>query len=253
MGLLDGRVALITGAASGIGLAIVETFVREGAAVAAVDIDHERLRKSVTQFARGDATVVPIETDVGNPEQVARAGELAVTEFGVVDILVNNAGIMRVHPVLDFPLEEWSAVFRVNLEGALLFSQVVARHLIAKERRGSIVNISSAAARKADPGHAAYSASKAALLQLTRSLALELGPHGIRANAVLPGATETPMLDTVSAEVPGIREDLISRTVLQKLGTPQDQANAALFLASDLSAHVTGEYLVVSGGEFMNA
>ncbi|MEZ4518750.1 MAG: SDR family oxidoreductase [Chloroflexota bacterium] len=115
------------------------------------------------------------------------------------------------------------------------------------------MNIASASARKADPKHAAYSSSKAAIIAFTRILALEVGQYGIRVNALLPGATVTPMLENVFATVPGIREDLIAKTTLGKLGRPEDQANAAVFLASDLAGHVTGEYIVVSGGEFMNA
>ena len=139
------------------------------------------------------------------------------------------------------------------MEGAFLCSQAAARQMIKQGKGGCIISIASASARKADPKHAAYSSSKAALVCFTRILALELGQHGIRANAILPGATMTEMLQNVFDTVPGIREDLIARTTLGKLGDPKDQANAAVFLASDMASHITGEHLIVSGGEFMNA
>jgi NAD(P)-dependent dehydrogenase (short-subunit alcohol dehydrogenase family) len=125
--------------------------------------------------------------------------------------------------------------------------------MICQGGGGCIINIASCSARKADPKHAAYSSSKAAVIEFTRILALELGEHGIRANAILPGATETRMLQGVFEQVPGIRQELLARTALGRLAQPRDQANAAVFLASDLAGHITGEYLVVSGGEFMNA
>jgi NAD(P)-dependent dehydrogenase (short-subunit alcohol dehydrogenase family) len=169
-----------------------------------------------------------------------------------LDILVNCAGIMRTARVIDLKLEDWLAVYRVNVEGTFLFCQAAARAMIEQDQGGCIVNISSAAALKADPKHAAYSSSKAAVLALTRVLALELGENRIRVNAILPGATKTPMLDRVFKEVQGIESELLARTLLGRIGTTQDQANAALFLASDLASHITGEYLVVSGGEFLN-
>ena len=177
----------------------------------------------------------------------------AVAEFGRIDILVNNVAILLADYIVDCPLENWQAVFKVNMEGTFLCSQAAARLMIEQGDGGCIVNIASASARKADPKHAAYSASKAAIVCFTRILALELGEHSIRANAILPGATETKMLQDVFDEVPGIREVLIGRTVLGKLGDPRDQANAAVFLASDLASHITGEHLIVSGGEIMNA
>jgi NAD(P)-dependent dehydrogenase (short-subunit alcohol dehydrogenase family) len=155
--------------------------------------------------------------------------------------------------IVDCPLDVWENTFKVNMEGTFLCSQIAARQMIEQGDGGCIINISSAAANKADPKHAAYSSSKAAIICFTRILALELGEYGIRANAILPGATETEMLQNMFAQVDGMRETLIGRTVLGKLAAPGDQANVAVFLASDLAGHVTGEYLVVSGGEFMNA
>jgi len=174
-----------------------------------------------------------------------------VTEFGRLDILVNNAGVHRGHLIVDFPVEDWDAVFAVNMRGTFLCSQAAARQMIEQGEGGCIINMSSASGKKPDPQGAAYCASKSAVIGFTRVLALELGEYGIRANAVLPGATDTKMLHDVTDRVPGLMDELVARTALDKIATPRDQANAFLFLASDLAAHITGEQLVVAGGEFM--
>lgn len=253
MKLVDGKVTLVTGAASGIGQAVAEGYAGQGARVGVGDINPERAEAVASGIREAGGAAIAIELDVSNPQSVQQAIETMVGEFGRLDILINNAGILRAHWIVDFPLEDWQAIFRVNSEGTFLCSQAAARQMIRQGEGGSIINIASASARKADAKHSAYSASKAAVVCFTRILALELGEHGIRANAILPGATETPMLQNVFDSVPGIREDLIGKTVLRKLGAPRDQANAALFLGSELASHITGEHLIVSGGEFMNA
>ncbi len=254
MELLANKVGLVTGAARGIGRAIAEAYAEQGAHVAVTDIVADGARavaEAINAAGRPRAIAVPL--DVSDPANVRQAMDKTVAEFGRLDVLVNNAAILRAHYIVDCPLEDWQAIFRVNMEGTFLCSQAAARQMIEQGEGGCIINIASASARKADPKHAAYSSSKAAIICFTRILALELGEYGIRANAILPGATETEMLQGVFEEVPGIREVLIGRTVLGKLGAPRDQANAAVFLASDLASHITGEHLIVSGGEFMNA
>jgi 3-oxoacyl-[acyl-carrier protein] reductase len=254
MKLLANKVALVTGAARGIGRAIARVYAEHGASLVVSDIVADGARAvadGINGAHRSQAIAVPL--DVSDPENVQQAIEAAVAEFGRIDILVNNAAILRAHYIVDFPLEEWQAIFKVNMEGTFLCSQAAARQMIKQGDGGCIINISSAAANKADPKHAAYSASKAAVICFTRIIALELGGYGIRANAILPGATETEMLQGMFEQVAGMREVLIGRTVLGKLAGPRDQANAALFLASDLASHITGEYIVVAGGEFMNA
>ena len=250
---LTGKVALVTGAARGIGRAIAEVYAEHGARVVLGDIDSNGAEAVASDIrSAGPYDAMGLHLDVTDPGSVKRALESTVSEFGRLDVLVNNAGLLVACAILDFPLEDWRRVFRVNVEGALLCSQAAARQMIRQGEGGCIINIASAAANKADREHGAYSASKAALISFTRILALELGEHGIRANAVLPGATDTEMLRRVGAAVPNLRETLVARTVLGRVASPRDQANAALFLASDLAGHITGEYLVVSGGEFMN-
>jgi NAD(P)-dependent dehydrogenase (short-subunit alcohol dehydrogenase family) len=254
MNLLENKVALVTGAARGIGRAIAEAYAGHGAHVAIADLhqgDVDAVAEDIQTTGGGKA--LGVKLDVTNPASVQGAIDEVVAAFGGIDILVNNAGILRAHLIVDCPLEDWQAIFKVNMEGTFLCSQAAARRMIQHGKGGVIINVASCSARKADLKHAAYSSSKAAVICFTRILALELGSYGIRANALLPGATETEMLRGVFVQIPGIREDLLTKTALGRLATPGDQANAAVFLASDLARYITGEYLVVSGGEFMNA
>jgi NAD(P)-dependent dehydrogenase (short-subunit alcohol dehydrogenase family) len=255
MKLLEDRIAVVTGAATGIGRGIAEVFALNGAHVVVADIKDDEARETalVLEKSSGKKSLAH-HLDVTDPENVIGVFDEVVNVFGRIDVLVNNAGIIRTHYIIDFPLGDWQNIFKVNVEGVFLCSQAAARHMIRQGTGGAIINISSCAANKADRKHSAYSASKAAVITFTRVLALELGEHNIRANAILPGATgPTDMLQNVFDTVPGIEQELISKTTLGKLATPRDQGNAALFLASDLASHITGEYLIVSGGEFMNA
>jgi len=251
--LLAGRVALVTGAAGGIGRATAEVFVEHGARVAVADIavsQAEAVAEGIN--AAGGAGAIALRLDVTDPVSVQQAMDAVVEAYGRIDILVNSAGIHIGHTVLDFPLEAWERVLRVNVTGTFLCAQAAARQMVKQGGGGCIISLSSASAKKPDPKGAAYCASKSAIIGLTRVLALELGEYGIRANAILPGATDTEMLREVVGRVPGFREELMARTPLRRMADPRDQAHAALFLASDLARHITGEGLVVSGGEFMD-
>jgi len=250
--LLMGKVALVTGAARGIGRAIAEAYAEHGAHVAVTDLltgEAQAVADGIQ--AAGGPRAISLSLDISDPASVQRAIDTTVSEFGRIDILVNNAGIHRGHYIVDFPLDDWEAVFAVNVRGTFLCSQAVARQMIRQGGGGCILSMSSASGRKPDAKGAAYCASKSAVIGLTRVLALELGEYGIRANAVLPGATDTQMLRDVVDRVPGLMDELVARTVLNRIATPRDQANAFVFLASDLASHITGEQLVVSGGEFM--
>ena len=250
--LLAGKTALITGAGRGIGRAIAEVFAEHGAQVAAADLLAEETQAVADEInSAGGPQAISIQLDVTDLGSVQQAISTTLTEFGRIDILVNNAGIHRGHFIVDFPLEDWEAVFAVNMRGTFLLSQAAARQMI-KQGGGCILNMASASGKKPDPKGAAYCASKSAIIGFTRVLALELGEYGIRANAVLPGATDTQMLRDVVDRVPGLMDELVNRTALGRIATPRDQANAFVLLASDLAAHITGEGLVVSGGEFMD-
>ena len=249
--LLTDKVALVTGAARGIGGAIAEVYAEHGAQVAVADILLDEARVVAEGIESGGGQAIALEMDVTDQKSVRQAIGATVAEFGRLDILVNNAGIHRGHLIVDFPIEDWEAVFAVNVRGTFLCSQIAARQMIRQGGGGCIINMSSASGKKPDPQGAAYCASKSAVIGFTRVLALELGQYGIRANAVLPGATDTKMLRDVTDRVPGLMDELVARTTLDKIATPRDQANAFVFLASDLASHITGEQLVVAGGEFM--
>ena len=250
--LLSGKAALITGAGRGIGRAIAEAYVEHGADVALTDVDEAEARRVAEELQEGaNGACVPLHLDVADPESVRRAVDQTVDTLGRLDVLVNNAGIHLGHPAVDFPLEDWDRVFDVNVRGTFLCSQAAARRMIDRGSGGCILNMASASGKKPDRKGAAYCASKSAIIGLTRVLALELGEYGIRVNAVLPGATDTRMLRDVVERVPGLLDELKAKTALGQIATPRDQANAFVFLASDLASHVTGEQLVVSGGEFM--
>jgi glucose 1-dehydrogenase len=249
--LLEDKIALVTGAAQGIGAAIAEVYAEHGARVAVADVLLDEARALAETIRASGGCGIALRLDVSDPESVAKAVDATVAEFGRLDILVNNAGIHRGHMIVDFPLEDWDAVFAVNIRGTFLCAQAAARQMIKQGEGGCIINMSSASGKKPDTKGAAYCASKSAVIGFTRVLALELGQYGIRANAVLPGATDTQMLRDVVDRVPGLMDELVARTTLDRIATPRDQANAFLFLASDLASHITGEQLVVAGGEFM--
>jgi len=250
---LTDKVILITGAARGIGRAIAEVYAEHGANVVVSDILMDKAQAVADGInAAGRPKAIALYLDVTDPESVRQAVDATVAEFGRIDVLVNNAGILRPHLIVDFPLNEWDLIFKINVRGTFLCSQAAARQMIRQGGGGCIINISSASGKKADREESAYCASKSAIIGFTRVLALELGQYGIRANTILPGATDTEMLRELIDQVPGVREELLAKTPLGRMATPRDQANGAVFLASDLASHVTGEQLVVSGGEFMD-
>jgi NAD(P)-dependent dehydrogenase (short-subunit alcohol dehydrogenase family) len=253
MELLAGKVALVTGACRGIGRAIVDVFAENGAHVVITDVKGGAEGCAEELNASGAPQAFGFTVDISDPLAVAGVVEASVARLGRIDILVNNAGIHIPHLFLDFPYQDFECVFRINVFGTFLCSQTVARQMVKQGSGGCIINISSASAKKPDMQGSAYNATKSAIVGLTRVMALELGKYNIRVNAILPGATDTEMLRGLFADVPGLKDLLEERTPLGKLATPRDQANAALFLASDLASHITGEQLVVSGGEYMES
>jgi len=253
MQLLENKSAIITGAGRGIGKAIVEVFVHHGAKVMVGDIDlkaAEELAKNLCWVSTDSAAAVQL--DISDPASVANAIDKTTEVFGRLDILVNNAGVYRSHPFLEFPVEDFDYVYSVNSRGTFLCAQAAAKQMVRQGNGGSIISIASASGKKPDQGGAAYNSSKSAIIGLTRVMALELGEYQIRVNCILPGATDTEMLKDVFRAEPGLKKILENRTPLGKIAMPEDQANAAVFLASDMASHITGEQLVVSGGEFMD-
>lgn len=245
---LDGKVALVTGSAVGIGAGIAERFVEEGAPVAIFDINGEGARKCADRL-RAKGPTLALEGDVASEDSVRSAVERTVAQFGSLDVLVNNAGIDLSGPIDDMKVESWDRLLAVNLKGAFLFSKFAVPHM--QGRGGAIINISSVRAFVSYQGGIAYDSSKAALIGFTRTLALDLGQHKIRVNAICPGYIDTPMTEEWLNTVPNREEttrQMLAVHPLGRIGTPRDIAEAALFLASDAASFITGTALVVDGG-----
>jgi NAD(P)-dependent dehydrogenase (short-subunit alcohol dehydrogenase family) len=257
-GRLAGKVALITGGGSGIGRACALRFAAEGAAVCAADLSLEGAASVVREVESAGGRAVAVEVDTSNEAQCEAMVARCVEGLGGVDVLVAAAGISGSQAgaqpglpplsVLDYPDDRFHRVLDVNFYGVLYSDRAVGRWLRAQGRPGSIINIASVAARLPLPG-GAYSVSKAAVWMLTKVLAMELAPLGIRVNAIGPGYIETPMTEMLQHDEMRMRM-VISRTPMGRLGQPDEIANTALFLASDESSYFTGELLHPAGGMF---
>lgn len=237
--LLEGKIAVVTGAGRGIGKAIALRLASEGASVAACGRTLANVEATAREVA-GKAYAV----DVANGTEVTGVCEKILKDFGRADILVNNAGVTRDNLLLRMSEEEWDAVLDTNLKGAFNFTKTISRAML-KQRSGRIINITSIIGLTGNAGQSNYAASKAGLIGFTKSVARELASRGITANAVAPGFIETDMTAALGAEM---REALKGRVALGRLGTAEDVANVVLFLASDLAGYVTGQVLTVDGG-----
>ena len=233
-----GKRALVTGAGSGIGRATARRLAAEGAAVVGIDVSAEGLRE--TFGAVSDARLRVVDVTSGE-------GARAIVEAGPADVLVNAAGKLSRHGLLEHPLEAWNRTLDVNLKAPFRLSREFARGHLERGTPATIVNVCSIESFIAIPHHAAYTASKSGLLMLTRAFALELAPHGIRVNGVAPGATETGMNATVRAD-PGRTRVLVEAIPLGRFATPEEQAAAICFLASEEASYITGAVLAVDGG-----
>lgn len=240
----EGKVAVVTGAASGIGEAITRQLVAEGAKVVAADINADRLNKLEVEFADSVVGVIANVTKESDVEaMVAKAAE----HFGRLDIAFNVAGASRPGPILNLSEEDWDFTVDLVLKGVFLSTKHEARQMIASGAKGAIVNISSLNAHVPMVLGSAYAAGKAGVEMFTKNAALELGRNGIRVNAVLPGLISTPLTSSLT-NVDVILKDYVDRIVLGRPGTPDEIASPSLFLASDQAAYVTGTSLVVDGG-----
>lgn len=243
---LEGKVAIVTGAGSGMGEAIAHTFAREGARVAVLDVDEAnggRVAGAIGARARF------VRCDVANKADIDAAVAATDRAFGRLDILINNAGVSHVNkPLLDIGEAEFERVFAVNVKGVFLFAQAAVPLMRRGGGGGAIINIGSTAGLRPRPGLSAYNATKGAVHNLTRTLAVELAPDRIRVCAIAPVATDTPLLPTFLGPAAGQREKFIATVPLGRLAQPQDIANVALFLASDEAAFLTGNIVEVDGG-----
>lgn len=241
---LEGRVAVVTGGASGLGESIVRGFVQAGAHVIIADRDLARA-ESVVHSCGGQTSA--LQLDVSEAQSVEALAQNVARDHGQIDVLVNSAGISVRHPAQDFPLEDWERVLRVNLRGTFLCCQQVGRVML-QQGRGSIVNIASIGGLAGYPFTTAYAQSKGGVVQMTRSLAVEWINRGVRVNALAPSMFETPLLKNAAVVKHSNAEWVMGRTPIGRLGQSHEIVGPALFLASDASSMVTGHILAVDGG-----
>lgn len=241
---LHGKVAIVTGGGSGMGAAIAETYAREGAHVTVADVDGAAAKKVADKIGH---QAMALKCDVTKRSDIDAAVVETASKFGALNILVNNAGITHINkPLMEVDEKDFDRVFAVNVKGLFLFTQAVVP--LMKGKGGVVINIGSTAGLRPRPGLSAYNATKGAVHNLTKTLAVELAPDKIRVCAIAPVATDTPLLPSFLGTAPGQREKFIATVPLGRLATAQDIADTALFLASDDAKFLTGNIVEVDGG-----
>ena len=245
MGLLDGKVAIITGASRGIGKSIAQTFIKEGATVAFTYLSSDEKAKALeVELTGSGGTAKGFKSNASEFDAAQELADAVIEEFGQIDILVNNAGITKDNLLMRMGEQDWDDVININLKSAFNLTKAVLRPML-KARQGSIINMSSVVGVSGNPGQANYAASKAGMIGFTKSVAQELGSRNIRCNAIAPGFIETEMTATLDEKVvQGWRDGI----PMKRGGTPEDVAKVTVFLGSDLSSYVTGQTINVCGG-----
>jgi 3-oxoacyl-[acyl-carrier protein] reductase len=244
---LKGKVAMVTGGAQGIGKAVALMLARHGADVVVADVNLEKAAETAKEVEATGRGAMAVNVDVTRLSDVENMVESAIGRFGRIDILINNAGIARDKLILRMTEEDWDAVLDVNLKGTFNCTKAVIKHM-SKQRSGKIVNIASVVGEMGNAGQANYSASKAGVIGLTKTIAREFAQRGINVNAIAPGYIQTPMTDVLPDKA---KEELKRMIPMERLGQPEDVAYAVLFLVSDASSYVTGQVLNVNGGIYM--
>jgi len=251
---LEGKVAVITGSATGIGLATAQIMAREGAAVVIdyIEGEQDEADERARQIEQSGGKAIAVQANVAKQEDVQNLVDRAVAAFGRLDIMVNNAGMEQQKPFLEMPLDVWNKVIAVDLTGPWLGSQIAARQMVKQGDGGRIINISSVHEDMPMPTNAPYCAAKGGLRMLMRTIAVELAPHKITVNNIGPGAIDTP-LDKSTKEDPAKMKKLLAEIPLDRMGQPEEVAELALYLASDAAAYVTGSTYFIDGGMLRQA
>ena len=244
---LKGKVALVTGAAQGIGKAVALLLARHGADIVVSDINLEKAEETAKEIESTGVNAMAVKLDVASLSDVERTVAAILEKFAKIDILVNNAGITRDKLILRMTEEDWDLVLKVNLKGTFNCTKAVVKHM-AKQRSGKIVSIASVVGEMGNAGQVNYSASKAGVIGLTKTIAREFAQRGINVNAIAPGYIETPMTEVLPEKV---KEELKRLIPMERLGKPEDVAEAVLFLVSEESNYITGHVLKVNGGIYM--
>jgi len=246
---LENKVVVITGAGSGIGKACATHFVKNGSTVIVADINLINAEKTATELADQGGTTMAIKMDVTNYEEVEKSLQSVVNTYGQIDIMVNNAGIMNQlrAPTADHTFDDWDRVIAINQTGVFYCLKASLKHMM-NQGHGRIVNIASLAGLKASGHNLAYSASKFAVVGMTKSAAMEYAPYNIRINAVCPSYTQTPMLDAVVENQPGIDKKLLRFVPMGRFAEADEIADAVVWLASDQSKFITGQTITIDGG-----
>ncbi|AVI42728.1 SDR family NAD(P)-dependent oxidoreductase [Bacillus pumilus] len=247
---LAGKVVLITGGASGIGLAAVKLFLEHGAIVAVADINEKSGKQLVESFMHEHLAF--FKTDITNESDCQKTVQSVLNQFGTIDVLINNAGIEIVSPVHEMTLEDWNHIVQVNLTGVFLMSKHTLPHMLEK-KSGSIINTGSVGGLVGWPDIPAYNATKGGVIQLTKSMAVDYAAHQIRVNCIAPGIIDTPLneksfVDNHSESLEVVKKEKAKVNPLRRLGKPEEIAGVMLFLASDLSSYMTGSVVTADGG-----
>ena len=245
--ILKDKVALVTGAAQGIGRAIALKLAANGADVVIVDMNLDKAQEAAREVERLGRRALALRANIANLQEAEAMADEAVEKLGVVHIMVNNAGITRDALILRMKEEDWDAVINVNLKGVFNCTKAVVKHM-SKQRYGRIVNIASIVGEMGNAGQANYSASKAGVIALTKTVAREFATRNITCNAVAPGFIDTAMTQALSEKV---KEELAKQIPMGRLGTPEDVAEGVLFLVSEATGYITGQVLNINGGMYM--
>ncbi len=244
---MNGQFGLVTGAARGIGREIADSLARRGVSIAVVDVDADSAEKAAAEIREKGVKSIALKSDISSASEVKAIFEAVMKDFGRIDIVVNNAGITRDGLILRMKEEDWDAVINVNLRGTFLCCREAIK-IMSKQRHGRIVNVSSVVAFMGNAGQANYSASKAGMIGLTKTLAKEYASRGITVNAVAPGFITTAMTDALPDQV---KQDMLKAIPMNRFGTVEDVANAVVFLASAEAAYITGQVIHINGGLYM--